>query len=200
MKRFLFTGLLMIFSVPAIAQWEDMTDSFTEDLSRKISGMSVGKGPTTIDSSCRTRVLGRCVLEETIRAQGSVSIGSRLHTSGVIKRFELYDPVHEEWGYNYASSLYMEFRYNAQVSAKKYVGGNEVDTVWGSLHPEGIVKIWFIARRTTGYDVKFRFEAAPGHNDAPNRFVMNHMTSKFRYMIRDRAKAILGLDYMEIIH
>ena len=46
--------------------------------------------------------------------------------------------------------------------------------------------------------MKFRFEAAPGYIVAPNSIVIDHMTSRFRYMILDRAMAIPGLDYMEI--
>ena len=94
----------------------------------------------------------------------------------------------------------MEFDYTSQVSAKKYEAGVEVDTVWGGLHPQDIIKVWFIASEHDSFKFKFAFEAAPGHNDRPNHFVIGYITPGFKTRIRDRAKDILGLGNIEIVN
>jgi len=122
MKIRFMAVLIMLFSTHSYSYpgWDDFTDSFASSLANQIVGMRSGKGPTTISSRCKTRVLGRCIVEETIRAQGHVSIGEQIDQSGVIMRQEVYDPVHNEYGYNYASSLYLEFKYTSKFSPQDY--------------------------------------------------------------------------------
>lgn len=150
---------------------ENVTEHLIEHLKRHFVGNRVKQPLMTFIDQRNDLGIGNKIM-----ARGEATITEFLSHDGIIEKESIFN------GSAYRADLKLTFKYAGQTHGERwlYPGGVFVDNVWDSLHPTGEIKFHIRADQSSNWTVSItNMTFGAIHEDRPNRFVRDHVASKF---------------------